>query len=78
MVIPIYKTGEKHLASNCRPISTIFVICKMLESYHVTSSVTANMNSGTGVPESHLVITVHELARSFDWGEQVDVILLDF
>ena len=30
-VVPIYKKGEKHVASNYRPVSLTSIVCKLLE-----------------------------------------------
>ena len=32
MMIPLHKKGEKNLASNCRPISSTCIACKVVES----------------------------------------------
>ena len=88
-VVPIFKKGEKHLASNYRPVSLTSVTCKILE-HIVHSSIMKHYDqynilhdSQHGFRrkrscESQLVITTHEIASSLSQCTEVDVILLDF
>ena len=88
-IVPIYKKGEKHLASNYRPVSLTSITCKVLEHIVHTNimqhfdSHNILTNSQHGFRrrrscETQLVITTHEIARNIAEGAQVDVILLDF
>jgi hypothetical protein len=35
-IVPVFKKGEKHMASNCRPVSLTSIACKLLE--HIVHS----------------------------------------
>ena len=88
-IVPVFKKGERQLASNYRPVSLTSVSCKLLEhivhsqimdhydSRHLLSDQQHGFRSRRSC-ESQLLITVDSLAKSLDYGEQVDVILLDF
>ena len=88
-IVPVFKKGERQLASNYRPVSLTSVSCKLLEhivhsqimdhydSRHLLADQQHGFRSRRSC-ESQLLITVDSLAKSLDYGEQVDVILLDF
>ena len=88
-VVPIFKKGEKHQASNYRPVSLTSITCKVLE-HIVHSNVMGHFDANRILHDSQhgfrrqrscetqLVITTHEIARSLAEGKQVDVVLLDF
>ena len=85
----IYKKGDKHQASNYRPVSLTSVCCKILE--HVVcrhlmnhleqNNILTHLNHGfrSGYScETQLLTTTHDFLRSLDNGRQVDVAILDF
>ena len=88
-IVPIYKKGDKHKASNYRSVSLTSISCKLLE--HIIHSNIMDHYDSLGILtdqqhgfrsrrscETQLIITIQELASSLSSGEQVDVILLDF
>ena len=77
------------MASNYRPVSLTSVSCKLLEhivhsqimDHYDSRHLLADQQHGFWSRrscESQLLITVDSLAKSLDYGEQVDVILPDF
>ena len=88
-MVVLYKKGERHQASNYRPVSLTSVSCRILE--HVIHSQIMDHFDRWNILtdkqhgfrrrrscESQLIITIDALAKSLAKGEQVDVILLDF
>ena len=88
-VTPIYKKGDKSLASNYRPISLTCILCKVLE--HILASNIVRHLDGQGLMydlqhgfrekrscETQLIMLVEDLARNAGLGKQTDLILLDF
>ncbi|KAK3096436.1 hypothetical protein FSP39_000095 [Pinctada imbricata] len=88
-IVPIYKKGDKHKASNYRPVSLTSISCKLLE--HIIHSnimdhyehldILTDKQHGFRSKrscETQLILTIQELASTLSVGEQVDVILLDF
>ena len=88
-ISPVYKKGNKHIASNYRPVSLTSVCCKTLEhiickqilchleQHKILTSLQHGFRSGHSC-ESQLVITMHDLMQSFDRRLQTDMIILDF
>ena len=88
-VVPIFKKGEKSCAANYRPVSLTSVCCKVLE-HILSSSIMKHLKQHNILTdaqhgfrkerscETQLILTLHDLARSIDNNEQMDVILLDF
>ena len=88
-ISPVYKKGNKHIASNYRPVSLTSVCCKTLEhiickhilchleQHKILTSLQHWFRSGHSC-ESQLVITMHDLMQSFDRRLQTDMIILDF
>lgn len=88
-VVPIFKKGERHLASNYRPVSLTSIVCKVLE-HIVHSSVMKHFDRNNILTdiqhgfrknrscETQLLTTTHEIAKHLSADSQVDVILLDF
>lgn len=88
-IVPIFKKGERHLASNYRPVSLTSISCKLLEhivhsqimDHYDSNHILADQQHGFRARrscESQLLITVDEVAKSLAHGEQVDIVLLDF
>ena len=88
-IVPVFKKGEKHMASNYRPVSLTSIACKLLE--HIVHSsimnhfdrhqVLCDGQHGFRVKrscESQLLITIDDIARNMEESEQTDIILLDF
>jgi hypothetical protein len=88
-IVPVFKKGEKHMASNYRPVSLTSIACKLLE--HIVHSsimdhfdrhqVLCDEQHGFRVKqscESQLLITIDDIARNMEEGDQTDIILLDF
>ena len=88
-ISPVYKKGNKHIASNYRPVSLTSICCKTLEhiickhilchleQHKILTSLQHGFRSGHSC-ESQLVITMHDLMQSFDRRLQTDMIILDF
>ena len=85
----VFKKGDKHQASNYRPVSLTSVCCKLLE--HVVrrhlmchlekTNILTNLNHGyrSGFScETQLLTTLDDLLKSYDQGKQTDVAILDF
>ena len=85
----IFKTGDRSLASNYRPISLTFVSCKImehiifshimshLEEFKILSDIQHGFRKSHSC-ETQLLITLEDLARNLDHGKQSVIILLDF
>ena len=88
-VCPIFKKGNKHMASNYRPVSLTSVCCKILEhiickhilnhldKHNILTSLQHGFRSNHSC-ESQLVITMHDIMQNFDNKKQTDLIILDF
>ena len=81
--------GDKSRVSNYRSVSRIVVTCKILE--HIICSSVAKHLETYGILnddqhgfrknrfcESQPILTIQDLAKGIDLGEQIDLILLDF
>ena len=88
-VVPIFKKGERHLASNYRPVSLTSIVCKVLEhiihsqimrhfSQHCILSDSQHGFRQNRSCETQLIMTSNEIAQNLAQNKQVDVILLDF
>ena len=88
-IVPIYKKGEKHLASNYRPVSLTSIACKLLEhivhstikDHFDTYNILCDEQHGFRArrsTETQLIQTIHHIAKNLDDGDQTDIILLDF
>ena len=88
-ITPVFKKGNTHTASNYRPVSLTSVCCKTLEHiichhimkhlehYSILTSLQHGFRSGHS-RESQLIITMHDLMKSFDSKIKSDLIILDF
>ena len=85
----VFKKGDKHQASNYRPVSLTSVCCKLLEhivckhlmSHLEENNILTNLNHGfrSGFScESQLLTTMNDLLTAYDQGKQVDIAILDF
>ena len=88
-VTPIFKKGDRHTASNYRPVSLTAVCCKLCE--HIIAKAIINHLEEKGLLsdyqhgfrgkrscETQLLLFIDDLARSMCEGNQVDVAVLDF
>ena len=86
-VMPVFKKGDKSLASNYRPISLTCILCKVLE--HIIASNIAKHLDEQGLMydlqhgfrerrscETQLIMLIEDLARNASLGKQTDIILL--
>ena len=88
-VMPVFKKGDKSLASNYRTISLTCILCKVLE--HILASNIVKHLDGQGLMydlqhgfrekrscETQLIMLIEDLARNASVSKQTDIILLDF
>ena len=84
-----YKKGDRNLAENYRPISLTSVPCKILEhvicryllQYLEKNGILSNLNHGFRAGyscDTQLLTTVHDLLKSYENNNQVDIAILDF
>lgn len=88
-VTPIFKKGQKYLASNYRPVSLTCVCCKLME-HIVVSSISRHLDIHNILHErqhgfrakrsceTQLLTFMDELAKGMTQGTQTDVIIMDF
>ena len=88
-VCPLFKKGDKSIASNYRPISLTCILCKVLEHIFASNLVTHldshqllyDLQHGFRSKrscETQLVMLMEDLSRNAIKGQQTDLILLDF
>ena len=88
-VIPIFKKGDKTLASNYRPISLTSTCCKLMEKIICKQLLSSSLSSGTlpqtqhGFLPNRSVITcllscLNTWTSHIDRSDPVDVVYLDF
>ena len=88
-VIPVFKKGEKYLASNYRPVSLTCICCKVLEHIVVSNmlkhleihDILVDCQHGFRAKrscETQLISLTHELINHLHSGIQNDLIILDF
>ena len=89
LVTPLFKKGDKSTPSNYRPVSLTSICSKVLEHTihsHIMKhldkhQILTDYQHGLGASrscESQLLITINDIAKSMNAGEQMDAILLDF
>ena len=88
LVVPIFKKGGKHQASNYRPVSLTSITCKLL-GHIIHSSIMKHFDQHNILNDNQhgfrkkrscqtrLLSTIQEIVLSAAKGKQVDVILLD-
>ena len=88
-VSPVFKKGNTNNAEKYRPISLTCVSCKLLEhiichhihehldKHSILSSLQHGFRSRNSC-ESQLLITAHDLGKSYNEKKQVDIAILDF
>ena len=88
-VSPLFKKGDRNLASNYRPISLTSIACKLLEHILYTN-IMAHLDKNDTLSdfqhgfrknrscETQLLLTIHDLASGLNDRQQIDAILLDF
>ena len=86
-ITPVLTKGEIHLPENYRPVSLIYVSCKLqkhiickhildhLERNKSLTSLKHGFRSGYSC-ETYLVTTLHELLGKFDAGTHIDMVIL--
>ena len=88
-VIPIFKKGEKYLASNYRPVSLTCICCKLLENIVASSilkhldlqSILVDFQHGFRAKrscETQSLTLSYELLSNLHSSIQTDLIILDF
>ena len=88
-ITPIFKKGDRNLASNYRPVSLTSLCCKLLE-HIITSNIMYHLDQYNILTdcqhgfrarrscETQLITFLHDLAHTLDSKVQTDVIVLDF
>ena len=88
-IVSVFKKGDKHKATNCRPFSLTSITCKLLE-HIIHSTVMTHFDSYDILKdhqhgfrkrrscETQLTVTIQEIASRPSEGNRVDIILLDF
>jgi hypothetical protein len=88
-VTPVFKKGDRHQPENYRPVSLTSVTCKLLEhiickhmlthleKWKILTPLNHGFRRGYSC-ETQLLAATDDLMSSFDRGEQVDVLALDF
>ena len=75
--MPVFKKGDKSLASSYRHISLTCILCKVLE--HLLASNIVKHLDGQGLMyDLQLIMLIEDLARNASVGKQTDIILLYF
>ena len=88
-ITPIFKKGDKHTASNYRPVLLTCVCCKLLEHIicrHIlkhleNNRILTSLQHGflsSHSYESQLIIPMHDIMKSFDAKKQTNLVILDF
>jgi len=88
-ISPIFKKGDRTLASNYRPVSLTSICCKTLE-HIIHSNIMKHFDQFSILTdkqhgfrrkhstESQLILTTNDIAKSLNNKSQVDMIIMDF
>jgi len=88
-ITPVFKKGNRNLASNYRPVSLVSVACKLLEhcvvrhvlshfdKYNVLTPLQHGFRKGRSC-ETQLALTIHDLLTKQMQIGRVDIAVLDF
>ena len=88
-ISPIFKKGDRHKPANYRPVSLTSICCKILEhivhshvithldDHHLLNDAQHGFRKRRSC-ESQLILTVQDLAKGLNDGEQIDAVLLFF
>ena len=88
-ISPIFKKGDKHLPANYRPVSLASICRKILEhivhihvikhldNHHLLNNAQHGFRKRRSC-ESQLILTVQDLVKGLNVGEQIDTVLFDF
>ena len=88
-VTAVFKKGDRHKASNYRPVS-LTCICSKIQEHIMVSNILKHLDKYSILTdcqhgfrsrrscESQLLLLTHDLARGLDAGEQQDLVILDF
>ncbi len=88
-VMPLFKKGDKLKAENYRPVSLTCIVCKLLEHIIFANvmdhadlhNIMTKFQHGFRTKhscETQLLLTTHDMTKSYDNKLQVDMIVLDF
>ena len=89
MIFPLFKKGNRSLASNYRPISLTAILCKLCEhivhfavvrhltQHNILTDVQHGLRRGRSC-DTQLILTEHDLVSGLDEKQQTDLILPDF
>ena len=87
-ITPLFKKGDRTIASNYRPVSLTSICSKLLENIihsnimkHFQQTFNTHwqtVNCQKHSCESQLILTGKDLAKSLDIKSQVDMIIMDF
>ena len=90
LVVPVFKKGEKHDQCNYIPVSLTAVLCKIIMEHIIYRNIMHHLEDNDILfanqhgfrknhsCESQLILTVEDLAKNLDHGDQMDMIILDF
>ena len=88
-ITPVFKKGDRTMASNYRPVSLTAICSKLLEHvihanimdhldrYQILCDEQHGFRSKHSC-ESQLILTVHDLAKTLDQQKQSDIVIMDF
>jgi hypothetical protein len=80
-ITPLFKKGDRSAPVNYRPVSLTSVCSKVMEHIihsHIIKHMDKHGFRKRRSIETQLILSIDDLAKSLDVGEQVDCILLDF
>ena len=89
LITPVFKKGDRSIASNYRPISLTSICCK-LQEHIIHGNIMAHLDKHKILSddqhgfrkrrscETQLIITLNDLAKGLNSKQQIDAVLLDF